>query len=42
MTQNDIDKEFWRIVKANWTLDQRADLRAHVEAWMAADKTTPR
>ena len=32
------DQKFWKIVKANWTIDQRADLRAHVEAWMAARK----
>jgi hypothetical protein len=30
---------FWQIIKHNWTLEQRADLRAAVEAWMAADKT---
>lgn len=30
------DKKFWQIVKANWTLDERAQLRAAVEAWMAA------
>lgn len=29
-------KQFWNIIKANWTLDERAELRAHVEAWMAA------
>jgi hypothetical protein len=33
-----LDKQFWKIVKHNWTLDERADLRAHVEAWMAARK----
>lgn len=27
---------FWLIIKANWTLQERAELRAHVEAWMAA------
>ena len=32
------DSKFWQIIKANWTLDERADLRAHVEAWMAAKK----
>ena len=29
---------FWKIIKANWTLDERVELRAHVEAWMAARK----
>lgn len=32
-------KEFWKIVKANWTIGERAELRAAVEAWMAADKS---
>ncbi len=27
---------FWLIVKANWTIDERAELRATCEAWMAA------
>jgi hypothetical protein len=31
--------EFWKIIKANWTITERADLRAAVEAWMAADKS---
>lgn len=26
---------FWKIIKHNWTLEERADLRAGVEAWMA-------
>lgn len=34
-TRND---RFWKIIKANWTLQERADLRAHVEARMAARK----
>ncbi len=29
---------FWLIVKHNWTLDERAELRAACEAWMAANK----
>jgi len=28
--------DFWLIIKFNWTLEERAALRAHVEAWMAA------
>ena len=32
-------EKFWKIVKANWTISERADLRAAVEAWMAADKS---
>lgn len=28
---------FWKIIMHNWTTDERADLRAFVEAWMAAD-----
>lgn len=27
---------FWKIVQFNWTTDERAQLRAFVEAWMAA------
>ena len=34
--KNTLDRKFWRIVQANWNRDERADLRAHVEAWMAA------
>lgn len=34
--------DFWQIIKANWTLEERAQLRAFVEAWMAADHTAPR
>lgn len=30
--------KFWKIIKRNWTLEERADLRAAVEAWMAARK----
>lgn len=30
---------FWKIVKHNWTLKERADLRAACEAWMAANHT---
>ncbi len=37
--KNTLDKKFWRIIKRNWTLEERADLRAAVEAWMAADKS---
>ncbi len=37
--KNTLDKKFWLIIKANWTLEQRADLRAASEAWMAADKS---
>lgn len=29
-------KTFWKIIKHNWTIDERADLRAMCEAWMAA------
>ncbi len=32
------DEKFWKIIKKNWTMDERATLRAHVEAWMAARK----
>lgn len=28
---------FWLIIKANWTLEERAELRAAAEAWMAAN-----
>lgn len=31
-----LDFFFWQIVKFNWTIDQRAELRAACEAWMAA------
>lgn len=34
--------DFWLIIKANWTLEERAELRSFVEAWMAADKSIPR
>lgn len=34
--------DFWLIIKANWTIDERAVLRAFVESWMAADKSVPR
>jgi hypothetical protein len=30
------DSKFWQIIKANWTLDERAELSAHVEAWIAS------
>lgn len=33
------DHAFWTIVMFNWTAVERVDLRAHVEAWMAADHT---
>jgi hypothetical protein len=33
---------FWWIVIRNWTLEERAQLRAYVEAWMAADHTVSR
>ena len=29
--------EFWRIVRRNWTFDERSNLRAACEAWMAAN-----
>ncbi len=32
-------KAFWKIIKKNWTIDERAELRAQCEAWMAADKS---
>ncbi len=38
--KNTLDKKFWSVIKANWTLEERADLRSQVEAWMAADKGT--
>ena len=28
---------FWKIIQANWTVEERVELRAAVEAWMAAD-----
>lgn len=28
---------FWWIVLANWTLEERQELRAYVDAWMAAE-----
>jgi hypothetical protein len=31
--------KFWKIIKANWTIQERVDLRAAMEAWMAADKS---
>lgn len=31
--------DFWKIIKRNWTLEERAELRAAVEAWMAANKS---
>tara|TARA_R110000868_G_scaffold45454_3_gene150972 strand:- start:100 stop:210 length:111 start_codon:yes stop_codon:yes gene_type:complete len=33
--------DFWLIIKFNWTLEERAELRAFVEAWMAADHSVP-
>lgn len=30
---------FWLIVTFNWSAEELADLRAHTEAWMAADHT---
>lgn len=27
---------FWDIIMFNWTPEERLDLRAHCEAWMAA------
>jgi hypothetical protein len=32
---------FWDIIMFNWTPVERLELRAHVEAWMAADHTVP-
>jgi hypothetical protein len=32
--------QFWKIVKANWTISERAELRAGCEAWMGANKST--
>jgi hypothetical protein len=29
---------FWWIIMFNWTMEERAELRAFVDAWMAADK----
>ena len=37
--KNTLDKKFWKLIKANWSLEERADLRANCEAWMAADKS---
>ena len=31
--------KFWKIIKHNWTIQERVDLRAAMEAWMAADKS---
>lgn len=28
--------DFWDIIMFNWTAEERLDLRAHCEAWMAA------
>jgi hypothetical protein len=30
---------FWWIIMFNWTMEERAELRAFVDAWMAADKS---
>ncbi len=30
---------FWWIILANWTEQERAELRAAADAWMAADIT---
>ena len=30
---------FWWIIIHNWTIQERADLRAACEAWMAADRS---
>ena len=32
-------EEFWAIVQSVWTVEERIDLRAASEAWMAADHT---
>lgn len=32
-------KEFMRIVQYVWTTEERVELRAQCEAWMAADKS---
>lgn len=31
-----VSEKFWKIIQANWTTKERVELRAHVEAWMAA------
>lgn len=28
---------FWQIIQTSWTVEERVDLRAAVEAWMAAE-----
>ena len=33
---------FWWIIMFNWTFQERTELRAYVDAWMAADKTVRR
>ncbi len=30
-------ERFWLIIKANWTLEERIDMRAACEAWMSAE-----
>jgi hypothetical protein len=30
---------FWWIILHNWTLQERIQLRAYVDAWMAAEHT---
>ncbi len=32
-----MNQAFWDIIRYNWTLDERALLCAHVDAWMAAE-----
>lgn len=33
---------FWWIIMFNWTLEERLELRAHADAWMAADHSATR
>jgi hypothetical protein len=32
---------FWWIIMFNWTMEERAELRAFVDAWMAANHSVP-
>ncbi len=39
MKKRNWSDEFWKLIKYNWGLEQRIELRAACEAWMAADKS---
>lgn len=36
-----MNSRFWKIIMFNWTAEERLELRAFVEAWMAADLSRP-